>query len=302
MNLLVTGAWSDAKQNIDRLTQMGNSVRFLQQEKDALPCAYEWVEGVICNGLFLSHPIERFINLRYIQLTSAGFDRVPMDYVQEHGIEIRNARGVYSIPMAEFALCGVLQLYKRSRFFAANQSRHLWEKHRGLMELNGKTVCIIGCGSVGTECAKRFKAFGCDVIGIDLFTRQDENYNDMLPLAALDAALPNADITVLTLPLTEETKHLMSDDRFAKMKQGSVLVNIARGAVVDTEALLNALKTKLSGAVLDVFEEEPLSANSPLWDADNVILTPHNSFVSDGNGERLIGLILQNINAAESQL
>lgn len=295
MNLLVTGAWSGAKENMEQLTQLGHSVVFLHQEKDELPCAYDWVEGVICNGLFLSHPIERFTNLRYIQLTSAGFDRVPMDYVKAHGIEIRNARGVYSIPMAEFAVSGVLQLYKQSRFFTENQKQHRWEKHRGLTELSGKTVCIVGCGSVGTECAKRFKAFGCDVTGVDLFLREDENYRIMLPLAQLDAALQNADIVVLTLPLTEETKHLMNADRFAKMKQGSVLVNIARGAVAQTEALIAALNDKLSGAVLDVFEEEPLSEDSPLWDMENVILTPHNSFIGDGNGERIDRLILENL-------
>lgn len=292
MNLLVTGAWSGAKENIDRLTQMGHTVAFLQQEKEALPCPYAWVEGVICNGLFLSHPIERFTNLRYIQLTSAGFDRLPMDHVKLHNIEIHNARGVYSIPMAEFALCGVLQLLKSSRTFYENQKLHRWEKQRDLSELQGKEVCIIGCGSVGTECAKRFKAFGCKVIGIDLFIRQDENYNAMLPLTALDATLPDADVVVVTLPLTEETKHLMNKERFAKMKQGSVLVNIARGAVVDTEALINALNENLSGAVLDVFEEEPLSESCPLWDMDNVILTPHNSFVGDGNAARLDRVIL----------
>ncbi len=295
MNLLVTGAWSDAKENIEQLTQLGHSVAFLQQEKDELPCAYDWVEGVICNGLFLSHPIEKFVHLRYIQLTSAGFDRIPMDYAKAHGIEVRNARGVYSIPMAEFAVSGVLQLYKQSRFFAENQKQHRWEKHRGLLELSGKTVCIVGCGSVGTECAKRFKAFGCDVTGVDLFLREDENYRVMLPLELLNPVLEKSDVVVLTLPLTDETRHLMNADRFARMKQGSVLVNIARGAVVDTEALLDALNDKLSGAVLDVFEEEPLSEDSPLWDMENVILTPHNSFVGDGNAARLTRVILENL-------
>lgn len=301
MNLLVTGAWSGAKENIEALTQLGHEVRFLQHEKDALPCPYEWVQGVICNGLFLSHPIEQFTNLRYIQLTSAGFDRVPMDYVQAHCIEIRNARGVYSIPMAEFALCGVLQLYKQTRTFAENQKKHLWEKCRDLAELNGKTVCIVGCGSVGTECAKRFKAFGCEVIGVDLFVREDEDYRQMLPLNALDSALNSADVVVLTLPLTEDTRHLMNAARLAKMKQGSVLVNIARGAVVATEALIEALQTNLSGAVLDVFEEEPLSPDSPLWDTENVILTPHNSFISDGNAKRLIKVIFTNLEAVNEK-
>ena len=295
MNLLITGAWSGGKENIGKLEHLGHNVLFLQQEKDELPCAYEWVEGVICNGLFLNHPIERFINLRYIQLTSAGFDRVPMDYVQEHGIEIHNARGVYSIPMAEFALCGVLQLLKKSRTFAENQKLHRWEKQRDLIELNGKTVCIVGCGSVGTECAKRFNAFGCNIIGIDIFPRVDDCYQQILPLEKLDEILPKADAVVLTLPLTEETRHLMNDNRFSKMKSGSILINIARGAVVDTNALYKALKTNLSGAVLDVFEEEPLAESSPLWDMENVILTPHNSFVGDGNGERIDRLILENL-------
>ena len=95
MNLLVTGAWQGAKDGIEQLKMLGHQVQFLQFEKDELPCSYEWVEGVICNGLFLSHPIERFTHLKYIQLTSAGFDRVDMQYVKRHNIEIHNARGVY---------------------------------------------------------------------------------------------------------------------------------------------------------------------------------------------------------------
>lgn len=294
MNLLVTGAWADAKAHISELEAIGHTVCFLQFEKDKLPCEYDWIEGVICNGLFLSHPIERFTNLRYIQLTSAGFDRVDMDYVKAHGIEIYNARSVYSIPMAEFALCGVLQLYKQAEFFRENQKRHLWEKHRGLLELTGKKVLIVGCGSVGNECAKRFAAFGCEVIGVDLYPREDSLYSDMFPLGELDNALGKADIIILTLPLTEQTKHLINDNRLGLLKSSAVLVNIARGAIIDTEALISHIDN-LGGAVLDVFEEEPLSEESPLWDKENVILTPHNSFVSEGNGERLSAVILKNL-------
>ncbi len=294
MNLLVTGAWSDGKNCISELEAMGHSVSFMQFEKDDLPCPYDCVEGVICNGLFLTHPIERFKNLRYIQLTSAGFDRVDMDYVKAHGIEIHNARGVYSVPMAEFALCGVLQLYKQAAFFRENQKQHLWEKHRGLMELAGKTVLIVGCGSVGNECAKRFKAFDCKIIGVDLFPREDSLYSEILPLDRLVEALTQADIVVLTLPLTDQTKHLMNDERFSLMKGGATLVNIARGAIIDTNALINHID-RLTGAVLDVFEDESLSTDSPLWDKQNIILTPHNSFVGEGNGKRLRAVILQSL-------
>ena len=150
MNLLVTGAWRQAKEHLEELNKNHNTV-FMQMERDELPCEYDWVEEVICNGLFLHHPIDKFKNLKYIQLTSAGYDRINMNYVKEHNIEIHNARGVYSIPMAEFAISGVLQLYKQSRFFYENQLEKKWEKNRQLIELFGRTVCIVGCGSVGIE-------------------------------------------------------------------------------------------------------------------------------------------------------
>ncbi len=294
MNLLITGAWQNAKDCIAQL-EKEHSVVFMQQEKDALACDAAWVEGVICNGLFLTHPIEQFTNLKYIQLTSAGFDRVPMDYVKLHNIAIYNARGVYSIPMAEFAVSGVLALYKQQRFFFEKQKAGLWEKHRGLLELCGKTVLIVGCGNVGCECAKRFAAFGTRVLGADIVTDKKEYFEKIYAMDELYAALAQADVVVLTLPLTKETTHLFSEKAFDAMQEGALLVNIARGGVVDTNALVRALKEKLGGAVLDVFEEEPLGQDSPLWTMENVILTPHNSFVGEGNAQRLADVIMQNI-------
>lgn len=291
MKLLVTGALKCLPSDISLFETLGHKVVFMKDEKGELPCNAEEFEGVICNGLFLYHPIEQFENLKFIQLTSAGYDRVPMDYVKEHNIKIFNAHGVYSIPMAEFALGGVLQLYKQSRFFNENQKAHKWEKHRGLLELYGKNVCIVGCGSVGRECAKRFKAFGCFVTGVDIAPYQNEQYDIMLPLEKLDLVLEGADIVVLTLPLTEETHHLFDKTKFEKMKNGAILVNISRGATVDTKAMIDALDTKLGGAVLDVFEEEPLGEDSPLWDMENVIITPHNSFVGEGNKRRIFECI-----------
>ena len=291
MRLLVTGALNCLSSDISLLESLGHTVVFMQYEKDALPCNAEEIEGVICNGLFLYHPIEDFKNLRFIQLTSAGYDRVPMDYVKEHNIKIFNARGVYSIPMAEFALCGVLQLYKQSRFFYDNQKERKWEKHRNLLELYGKNVLIVGTGSVGQECAKRFYAMGSKVFGADLYPSELKNFEKVLPMNELDGLLAKADIVILTLPLTEETKYLFDKSKFDNMKNGAVFVNISRGAVVNTSDLVVALNEKLGGAVLDVFEEEPLSDNSPLWDVDNVIITPHNSFVGEGNKKRIFECI-----------
>lgn len=295
MRLLITGAWNASEQQIKKLETMGQEVVYHQYEKDDLPVAPDTVEGVICNGLFLHHPIEQFTSLKFIQLTSAGFDRVPMDHIQEKGIRIYNARGVYSTPMAEFALSGVLQLYKKSRFFWENQKKCRWEKHRGLQELAGKQVCILGCGSVGTACAKRFQAFDCHVTGIDKILCENRFFDRVLPMEELDTQLKDADIVVLCLPFTEETRHLVDERRLAAMKQGAILVNIARGQIVDTKALIPALEKHLGGAVLDVFEEEPLAEDSPLWQMENVILTPHNSFVGDGNAERLSRIIMENL-------
>ena len=296
MNLLITGAWTGAAEHFAQIEALGHSIVFMQRENDALPVDPDWVEGVVCNGLFLYHRMEEFNNLRFIQLTSAGFDRVDMELVAARGIEIHNARGVYSIPMAEFAVSGVLELYKQARFFLENQQARRWEKHRGLLELFGKAVTIVGCGSVGTECAKRFKAFGCRVTGVDIAPRRDDAYDAMLPIEMLDEALPASDVLVLTVPLTKATELLIDARRLELMKETAVVVNISRGRVIDETALAKMLRTnRLMGAVLDVFETEPLPASSPLWDLPNAILSPHNSFVGDGNDGRMEDVVKMNL-------
>ncbi len=295
MKILVTGAWKCTQEQLDNIKHLPHSVLFLQNESDDIPCDYGEIEGVICNGLFLHHAIEKFTNLKFIQLTSAGFDRVPMQYIQSRGIAIFNARGIYSIPMAEFVLSGVLDIYKKKDFFANNQKDKKWIKNRSLLELFGKIVCIVGCGSVGTECAKRFKAFGCKVIGVDVFVRLDQNYDEIRDISEIDGCLKQADVVVLTLPLTKETVNLFDEQRLRVMKKGSVLVNISRGKVLDEKALGCALDENLGGAVLDVFEEEPLPSENYLWSKENVMVTPHNSFVGEGNSERLFKVIIENL-------
>ena len=283
MELLVTGAFSDVKLHIRELEEKGHRVHFLQFEKDELPCSPDQVEGVICNGLFLYHAIEQFTKLRYIQLTSAGYDRVPMDYVREHGIEIHNARGVYSVPMAEFAVACVLEHYKKLAIFRDQQTRHEWRKHRDLMELTGKRVVIVGCGDVGRECAKRFKTFDCEVIGVNRTVREIAYFDRIVGLGMLDEELNKADIVVVSIALCKDTERLV---KARLLEPETLLINISRGGTVD----LTDARCRL---VLDVFDEEPLSENSPLWEAATV--TPHNSFVGEGNSDRLCRLIKGNL-------
>ena len=296
MILLVTGAWQDAKNHIPELEKMGHEVIFQQYEKDPLPCPAEIIEGIICNGLFLDHKIEQFVNLRYIQLTSAGYDRVPVDYIRAKKIEIHNARGVYSVPMAEYALCGVLVLYKNMRQFLKQQETHVWQKQRNLMELAGSTVMIFGCGSVGRECARVFKAVGCRTIGVDICLIQSSHFSAVEDMVQADRLIGQADVIISALPLVADTHHYFNERRFSLFKRDGIFVNISRGGVVSTTALINALETKkIRGAVLDVFEEEPLDESEKLWEFENVILTPHNSFLGNHNQERLWEVIKKNI-------
>lgn len=296
MRLLLTGAFAYSEAQLNALRVLGAELVFQKDERGAPETDFAAVDAVVCNGLFLYHDIKEFKNLKCIQLTSAGLDRVPLDYIQEKGIKLCNARGVYSVPMAEWALCGVLSLYKHLNTFSEKQKNHLWEKDRKVRELSGDTVLIVGCGSVGTACAKRFKAFGMRVMAADIVKPQSDVYDAYFPMQEIDKALETADVIVLTLPLTEETRGFFHAERFSHCKNGAILVNIARGAVVKEKDLTDALISgNLGGAVLDVFEDEPLSAESPLWELENVMITPHNSFVSPKNNERLFSVMLQNI-------
>lgn len=295
MKLLLTGAFKYTQEQIEYIKSLGHDVVFVQDERVPIEFDISDIEAVVCNGLFLYTPIERFKSLKFIQLTSAGLDRVPLDYIKEHNIKIANARGVYSAPMAEFALCGVLQLYKQSRFFYENQKQHKWEKHRGLLELIDKNVLIVGAGNIGSEVAKRFRAFDAKVIGVDLFQSDNPNFNEIYPIDELDDLLKTADVVVLTLPLTSDNEGFFNNEKFCLMKDSAVFVNIARGKLVNQNDLISALEQeKIAGAVLDVFEEEPLVDDSKLWDFENVILTPHNSFVGDMNNKRMFDTIVTN--------
>lgn len=296
MNLLITGAWQNAREYFSQIEEMGNRIQFLQYENEELPCAYEWVEGVVCNGLFMHHPIEKFSRLKYIQLTSVGYDRAPIEYVKKHEIKINNAKGVYSIPMAEWVVMSILAIYKNTYDFFRKQQHKSWKKDRTLLELTNKKVCIVGYGSVGQEISKRLAGFGTEITTVNRSKVDDVLTHKWVPLEQIDQALSEADIVILCVALTQDTKGLFNNDRFTKMKEDSVLVNVSRGAVIDEKALvLHLKKGKFRSVALDVFEEEPLSENSELWDNPRVHITPHNSYVGDKVEERMFQVIYDNL-------
>lgn len=293
--LLLTGAFKYTEEQLNELENLGYEIIFIQDERVSLDFDVSDIDVVVCNALFLYKNIREFKNLKIIQLTSAGLDRVPLDYINEKGIQVFNARGVYSIPIAEWVVLKILEIYKKSRSFYKNQDHHKWEKQRDLFELTDKTAAIIGFGSVGSEIAMRLNAFGVNIISVDIRKVESEYVDESLLINDINIALKKSDIVILTLPLTDQTRHLIDKNKIDLMKDNAVLVNVARGGIIDEAALIAAINdSKFIGVALDVFEEEPLG-ESPLWNFENVIITPHNSFVSDKIDIRMYLTIYKNL-------
>lgn len=298
MNVLLTGCFKYSESQIEELRALGYDIYFMQQEAEVLPLVASEVDATVCNGLFLSHPFEEFTRLKFIQLTSAGFDRVPVDKIKAQGCELWNARGVYSTPMAEWALFRVLEHYKQGWFFRQEQEADRWTKHRGLREIAGTRVAVVGAGNVGQEVARRFRDMGATTVGFDVHTNATEGFDEMLLTSSLLEHIDEMDVVVVTAPLLPSTRGLISREVLRTMKQNAVLVNIARGGLIDQQAMIEVLHERTDlYAALDVFEEEPLSQDSLLWKMENVAVSPHNSFVSNGNNKRMFEVIKKNLKA-----
>lgn len=296
MNLLLTGCFNYSEEQKQALHSLGYTIYFMQQENEELPLAAGHIDATVCNGLFLNHNIEDFSDLKLIQLTSAGFDRVPISKIKVRGIELYNARGVYSTPMAEWVMFRVLEHYKKGWFFRNAQDNASWIKHRGLREVAGTKVAIVGAGNVGQEVAMRFQAFAAETTGFDIHTNKTVGFDHMALTETLHDRVGEFDVVVVTAPLLPSTRNLINRPVLMAMKLGAILVNIARGGLIDEQALCEILiERKDLFAALDVFENEPLPNNSKLWTLENVAVSPHNSFVGDGNNARMFDMMYNNL-------
>lgn len=295
MKLLLTGALNYTEKQLVELQELGYDITFIQDEREEVSFDVSEFEVVVCNNLFLYNDISKFNKLKAVQLTSAGVDRVPLNYIKENKIQLYNAKNVYSVPMAEWVVLKILEIYKKSKIFWQYQKNHIWKKERDLFELTNKNIGIIGFGDVGIEVSKRLKAFGTNITAINR-SKVDSKYIDKyVPLRELDNVLPEMDIIILTVASTPETKHLINKKQLNLIHHNAVLINVARGDLINQEELINSLdKNKFLGVALDVFEEEPLIESS-LWDYDNVHITPHNSFVSETNNDNLYNVIFNNL-------
>lgn len=293
MNLLITGAFPVTPAQIAELESLGYNIEIQQNERDKT-AAPEKYSAVICNALFLYNDIEKFTALSLIQLTSAGRDRIPEEYAVARGIRVYTAGNAYSVPMAEWAVFGVLNIYKNARFLYEHYGE--WKKNRDAWELFGKQASVFGFGNAGRETAKRLKAFGCRITAVDIRAVDSPYADEYVPAQQADSVLPRTDILVITMPLTARTARYFDAERLSLLKDGAAVVNIARGALIDENALIGELRSgRLLGAALDVFETEPLPADSPFYALQNVYVTPHNSFIGENDRARLYGIVKKNL-------
>jgi phosphoglycerate dehydrogenase-like enzyme len=234
-------------------------------------------------------------DVQWVQALSAGVDSYPLEAMEEAGIVLTNASGVHAEPIGEQVLGAMLSFERRFLESQRNKERNSWERVEG-GELKGKTLGVVGVGAIGGRVAELGSAFGMEVLGTK---RNPETMPDAVDEAfgadGYTELCQRADYLVLACPLTEETEGLVGSAEFRLLSRDAVLVNIARGGVVDEEALIRALQyDQIGGAALDVFETEPLPADSPLWTLSNVLLTPHMAGSTPKKAERWAEIIGEN--------
>ena len=218
-------------------------------------------------GVQALEPISKMTSLQVIQSPNAGVDDVLT--ILPKGVTLCNAQGVHDASTAELAIGLAISARRGIANFMASQIRGVWthERHNALAD---SRVGIVGMGNIGSLIARQLETFNVEVIG---FSRTGKNLSRTM--SEFDEILPTLDVVILILPLTNESYHLMNRSRIGSMKEGSTLVNVARGAIVDTNALVDALHGRHISAGLDVTDPEPLPPGHPLWSAPNVIITPH---------------------------
>ncbi len=239
--------------------------------------------------------------LKWVHSTASGVAQLMYPELRDSGIVVTNTRGIVAVPMAEHAMGLLLALARNFPDSVRHQDRRhwgqqqIWDRPQRLTELNGMLLLIVGFGSIGQELAKRAKAFGMRVWAVNRSGQGEVSMVDkIVPSSQLAQVLPDADYVVVAAPETADTKQLIGGSELARMKEGARLVNVSRGSLLDEDALIKALETgKLRGAGLDVTSTEPLPAESPLWKAPNLFITPHTSAVSDRLWPRQTELLLQ---------
>jgi phosphoglycerate dehydrogenase-like enzyme len=228
----------------------------------------------------LSHALQGAPLVKWIHTSTAGFDWVMVPEVEERQIEITRSPASKAKPIAEYVLAYIFLMAKRLPALLRAQTAHRWTPSNP-DEVGGKTIGVIGAGAIGREVARLGSAFGMRVIGMKRTPEPLANFDRVLGAKGLPIILNEADYVVLSCPLTPETENMIRSSQLQQMKSSAYLINIARGGLIVEQDLLQALQENwIAGACLDVFNEEPLPPESPFWDMENVVITPHTTWGS----------------------
>ena len=237
--------------------------------------------------------------LKWLQLNSAGTDGYTEDGILPEGALLTNATGAYGLAISEHMIGALLCIMKKLHLYGADQQKHVWGDHGNVTSIYGSKTLVVGFGDIGSEFAVRMNALGSRVTGIRRNQTEKPDYLEALyQMDALAECLRIADIVAACLPGTEETYHIFDRNAFAKMKKGAYFLNVGRGNAVDSYALAEALNSgHLAGASVDVTEPEPLPKEHPLWDAKNLLITPHISgnYHLQETHERIIQIAADNL-------
>ncbi len=240
--------------------------------------------------------IQKASHLKWIMVLSAGLERMPFQAIKERGILVTNARGIHSIPMAEYTLSVMLQVARDTKQVLANESSKIWKKKTPIREITGSSIGVVGTGAIGSEIARVAKAFRMKTLGVNRSGHEVDHFDVIYNNEELLSMLPKCDYVVSVLPSTRETANYFTKEQFAAMKESGVFINIGRGDTVDEQCLIDALNEhQIAHAVLDVFKDEPLDSSHPFWEMENVTVTPHHSAISDNYQPRAIEIFEHNL-------
>lgn len=259
------------------------------------------VDGFIGRGLHVKL-LEDAPRLRWIQTQTAGADGVSLAYLEERGIVLTNGSGIHAPNLGEHIMGLILAFARGLPQLILAQKRHEWTTTVPQFEVDGQTLCVVGLGDIGLALAERASKMGMRVTGV---RRRDipcpDYIEQVATLETMDPLLAEADHVALCLPLTERTRQIIGRDRLELLKPGTYIYNIGRGELVDQDAMIDLLRSgHLAGAGLDVTTPEPLPADNPLWDMENVIITCHTGGRSPLRIERFIELVIDNISRYRS--
>lgn len=241
--------------------------------------------------------------LRWVHTSAVAVETLCLPELFARGVVVSNTRGVQAIPIAEHVLAVVLALSKQLPLVLEHQRHAHWAQNDFMGErlpwlLRGRTLGLVGVGTIGSEIASRARAFGMRVVALRRRTGQSEvpAIDEVFDAGQLDAFLRQTNVLVIAAPLTPQTLGLIGEQQIARLPAGAVIVNVGRAKIIDTEALMAALHSgHLAGASLDVYPQEPLPAEHPLWTCPNVILTPHTSGFRQGHWEEVVELFAENL-------